>query len=68
MNRPHSGAADGVQVKGKSSEGEVEVPRVGAVESASRSVLMVACEMDRNYFKTTHSENASNKDFSLVRP
>ena len=35
----------GGQVDENSSEGEVEVPRVGAVDSASRSVLSMACEM-----------------------
>ena len=44
-NRPNSGTAGGVQVEVNSKEGEVEVPRVGAVEGASRSVLHMACEM-----------------------
>ena len=53
-NRPNSnpvcGAVVEVQVERNSSEGEVEVPRVGAVERASRNVLNMACEMDGHYF------------------
>ena len=52
-NRPNSnpvcGAQVEVQVEGNSREGEVEVPRVGAVEGVSRSVLNMACEMGGHY-------------------
>ena len=58
-SNPVCGAVVGVQLEGSSNEGEVEVSRVGAVEGASRSVLEMACEMDGNYFKVTHSENTS---------